>query len=81
VKDMPTDRSPGPNGFNGSFKKMLLTFKDDFINILNDLYEEKLRLECINTAHITLIPKKAVFHKISTSVLLKFITKLMENRL
>jgi hypothetical protein len=38
---------------------MLLTVKDGFVNILNYLYEEKLRLEGINTAHITLIPKKS----------------------
>jgi hypothetical protein len=60
----------------------------EFINLTNDFYEEKLILEAINTAFITLIPKTSDpstmndFRPISlVSLPLKFITKLMANRL
>jgi hypothetical protein len=89
VKEMPTDRAPGPDGFNGLFmKKCWPTIKEDFIKLVNDFYEENIMLESINTAHITLIPKKSNpldmndYRPISlVSLPLKFITKLMANRL
>jgi hypothetical protein len=42
IKEMPSDRAPGPDGFNGAFlKKCWPKIKDEF-----------KRLEVINTAHI-----------------------------
>jgi hypothetical protein len=60
----------------------------EFIKLINDLYEQKLNLEAINTAFITLIPKTSDpstmndFRPISlVSIPLKFINKIMANRL
>jgi hypothetical protein len=59
VREMPTDRAPGPDGFNGIFmKKCWATIKGDFVKMVNDFYEENIQLDCINTEHITLITKK-----------------------
>jgi hypothetical protein len=61
VKDMPADRSPGPDGFNGAFlKKCWQLVKEDFIKLIQDFYDENLNLKSINTAHITLILKKVI---------------------
>jgi hypothetical protein len=56
--------------------------------MVNDFYEEIIQLDCINTSHITLIPKKNDPHDMNddkpislVSLPLKFITKLMANRL
>jgi hypothetical protein len=62
--------------------------KDDFIKLIQDFYDENLNLESINTAHITLIPKNSDpqdmndYRPISlVSLPLKFITKIMANRI
>jgi hypothetical protein len=50
VKEMPPDKAPGPDGFNGHFlKKCWPTIKLEFIRLINDFYDEKLNLEAINT--------------------------------
>ena len=89
VKEMPPDKSPGPDGFNGTFlKKCWGTVKDLFYKLCASFYEGNMNLESINTAFITLIPKKQNleyandFRPISlVSLALKFITKLLANRL
>jgi hypothetical protein len=89
VEEMPTDRAPGPDGFNGLFmKKCWAIIKGDFVKMVNDFYEENIQLDCINTAHITLITKNNDPHDMNdyrsislVSLPLKFITKLMANRL
>ena len=59
VKDMPPDKSPGPDGFNGTFlKKCWSIVKGLFYKLCANLYEGYLNPESINTAFITLIPKK-----------------------
>jgi hypothetical protein len=64
VKEMPTNSALGPDGFNGLFmKKCWPTIKEDFIKLVNDLYEENIQLDSVNTAHITLIPKKSNRHE------------------
>jgi hypothetical protein len=89
IKEMPIDKAPGPDGFSGKFlKKCWDLVKEDFKNLVNDFYEGNINLESINTAFITLIPKNNDpqtmndFRPISlVSLPLKFITKLMANRL
>jgi hypothetical protein len=89
VKYFPIDKAPGPNGFNGKFlKKCWPIIKEDFYKLIEDFYNEKINLESINTAFITLIPKKAYpenmndYRTISlVSLPLKIITKLMANRM
>jgi hypothetical protein len=85
----PLDKSPGPDGFNGLFmKKSWEIIKNDLIKLANDFYSGNMNLASINTAYITLIPKvnnpetTNEFRPISlASMPLKFITKLLANRL
>jgi len=58
VKRMPTDKAPGPDGFNDLFmKKCWHIIRSDFYSFCNDFYLGSVRLECINTSFITLVPK------------------------
>ena len=58
VNEMPPDRAPGPDGFNGAFLKACWTvIKDDFYRLCAEFHEGNLNLESLNYGHITLIPK------------------------
>ena len=89
IKYLPLDRAPGPDGFTGLFlKKCWHILKADFLVLVKEFYEGKCNLECLNTSFITLIPKKLSpefvgdFRPISlTNSCLKFLTKLLANRL
>jgi hypothetical protein len=89
LKEIPPDKAPGPDGFNGLFmKKSWDIIKADFIRLANDFYSGYMNLASINTAYITLIPKvnnpetMKEFRPISlVSMPLKFITKLLANKL
>jgi hypothetical protein len=89
VKHMKTDRAPGPDGFNGLFfKKCWHIIKDDLVTLCNDFHSGKVSLQSINGSYITLIPKKNNpetvndFRPISlTNTCLKFLTKLVANRM
>jgi hypothetical protein len=89
IMEMPSDRAPGPDGFNGMFlKKCWNIVKDDFHELARSFYEGSLNLQNINGSYITLVPKcnspEGVndFRPISlTNVCLKFLTKLVANRL
>ena len=59
VMNMPADKSPGPDGFNGFFlKRCWNTMKNLFYKLCNQFHEGEMNLESINTVFITLIPKK-----------------------
>ena len=58
VKEMPTDKAPGPDGFNGQFLKSCWHIvKQDIYLLCKEFHEGKLNLERINTGNFTLIPK------------------------
>ncbi|XP_073367712.1 uncharacterized protein [Aegilops tauschii subsp. strangulata] len=58
IKCMPNDKSPGPDGFNGLFmKKCWHIIKECFYTLIKDFQDEKVNLEPINSAFISLIPK------------------------
>lgn len=88
IKDLPIDKAPGPDGFNGIFlKKCWHIISADFIQLVKEFHAGTVQLENLNDAYITLIPKKQTpecvgdFRPISlTSVGLKFLTKLAANR-
>ena len=58
VKNMPTDKAPGPDDFNGLFlKKCWPLIKEDFYKLCFDFFNGQVNLESINTSFITLVPK------------------------
>jgi hypothetical protein len=89
IKQMPPDRAPGPDGFNGMFlKKCWPIIQDEFIKLAQEFQKGNLDLQNINGSYITLVPKVASPECVSdyrpislTNVCLKFLTKLVANRL
>ena len=89
LQELPIDRAPSPDGFNSLFvKRCWLVIEKDFLCLIKDFYEGKLSLENINGSLFTLIPKMLSpegpddFRPISlTNTCLKFLTKLLANRL
>ena len=89
IKDMPSDRAPGPDGFSGIFLKTCWhIIKHDMYELCNQIYEGTLNLESINEGLITLIPKisspSTVYDYRPITLLnccLKVIPKLLSTRL
>jgi hypothetical protein len=89
VKHMPSDKAPGPDGFNGLFlKKCWQYIKGDFYFLCSQFYDGHVNLECINTSYITLVPKMDSpqtvndYRPISLmNISLKLITKILADRL
>jgi hypothetical protein len=89
IAHMPNDKSPGPDGFNGVFmKKCWETICNQFYRLCAEFHAGNLVIQSINTTFIALIPKindpltATDYRPISLfSMALKFITKLLANRL
>jgi hypothetical protein len=89
ISQLPNDKSPGPDGFNGEFlKKCWQLIADDFYNLCAGFYEGNLCLRGINSSYITLIPKNdrpfspSDFRPISLlNSSIKLITKILAERL
>ena len=90
ISSLPADRAPGPDGFIGKFYKSCWSIiKTDFMVALMTLQQGHARkLELLNSAYLTLIPKKAEaleakdYRPISlVHSFAKLVTKLMANRL
>jgi hypothetical protein len=89
VKDLPTDKSPGPDGFNGILiKKCWSIVKEDFYSLFKSFYEGSTNLRCLSDSFITLVPKTNSPLEVNDyrpiSLLggpVKLITKLLANRL
>ena len=88
IKEMPIDKAPGCDGFNGLFlEKCWHIISADFIRLVHEFHAGNAQLENLNDAFITLIPKKQSLESVGdfrpislTSVGLKFLTKLAANR-
>lgn len=89
IKCLPTDKAPGPDGFNGMFiKKCWPKIKEDFYRLRQDFYDGTIDLEPISRSYITLVPKnnnpKGVNDYMPISPLncgIILITKFLANRL
>ena len=58
VKDLPLDKSPGPDGFNNEFFKSCWDIiKVDVFRFIQDFHAGQISIESLNTSYITLIPK------------------------
>lgn len=58
VASLPSDKSPGPDGFNTDFiKKCWPINKHDFYELCHAFYRGEVCLQSINGSYITLIPK------------------------
>jgi hypothetical protein len=90
IKSLPADRAPGPDGYTGRFfKSCWQLIKADFMAAILVLQQGDARkLWLLNSAYLTLIPKKAEalhpkdFHPISLiHSFAKLVTKILSNRL
>lgn len=87
VKQLPNDKSPGPDGFSNEFLKASWSvIKQDLYNLCNAFHDNNVCLRSINTSFITLIPKvdnprtPNDFRPISLlNTSFKLITKLLAN--
>jgi hypothetical protein len=58
VKNLPSDKSLGPNGFNNEFlKKCWLIIAIDFYNLCEAFQQGDLCLQSLTGSYITLLPK------------------------
>jgi hypothetical protein len=89
VQNMPADKAPGPDGFNGRFlKSCWAMIKANFYKLCQDFFDCSINLEGINTSFITMTPKVSNPVTISDyrpisflNIAIKLITKLLANKL
>jgi hypothetical protein len=89
VANMPLDKAPWPDGFNGKFiKKCWGIIKEDIYKLCLDFFDGAVDLQAINNSFITLVPKVNNpttvndFRLISLiNCVVKIITKLLGDRL
>lgn len=89
VAHQPSDKSPGPDGFNTDFiKKCWPVVKSYFYALCHAFHSGDICLQSINGSYVTLIPKvegptkASDFRPISLlNISVKIITKLLANRL
>jgi hypothetical protein len=89
VKTLPSDKAPGPDGFNSDFvKKCWPVICQDFYNLCNAFFDGDVCLQSINGSLITLVPKHdnairvADYKPISLlNASVKILTKILANRL
>jgi hypothetical protein len=59
IKNLLSEKSLGPDGFNSNFmKKCWTTISADFYDLCLAFYDHNINIQSINGSYITLIPKK-----------------------
>jgi hypothetical protein len=89
VRNLPSYKAPGPDGFNTDFlKKCWPIICQDFYKLFDDFYSGNVCLQSVNGSYITLVPKKDDANKVSDfrpislpNNSIKLITKVLANRL
>ena len=90
IKSLPADKAPGPDGFTGNFYQVCWPIiKPEIMAAISAVWSRKFNnFEVLNSAYITLLPKKIDaasirdFRPISlVHSFAKLLTKLMANRL
>lgn len=89
IKQMPSDKAPGPDGFNGVFiKRCWPIIKTDILRLFMDFFDNRVNLAPINGSFLVLVPKCSNpttvndFRPISLlNCCVKMITKLLAERL
>lgn len=89
IKEIPSDRAPSLDGFNGCFLKSCRhIIKEDIYKMCHDFHEGHLDITSISEGYITLIPKISSpvtandFRPITLlTCCLKIITKILANRM
>lgn len=89
VKHMPSDKAPGPDGFNGVFiKKCWQIIKEDVYKLFSEFFENRANIAPINSSYIVLVPKNSSpmtasdFRPISLlNCCVKMLTKLLADRM
>jgi hypothetical protein len=89
VKALPSNKSPGPDGFNNEFTRAAWPIiKNDFYKLCQDFHNDNVCLKSIKTSFITLVPKIDTpryvgdFRPISLlNTSMKLITKILANML
>jgi hypothetical protein len=89
ILDLPSNKSPGPDGFNNLFyKKSWHIIRGDMYKLCQDFFHHQSDLKSINHSFITLVPKKDNLESVNDfrpiSLLnssIKMISKLLVNRL
>lgn len=91
VATLPSDKAPGPDGFNTNFlKKCWPIIQHDFYAVCHAFHSGNVCLQSLNGSHIALIPETGGpvtvrandFRPISLlNTSMKLITKLLANRL
>jgi len=80
VKSLPSDKAPGPDGFNSDFvKRCWPVICQDFYNICNAFFDVDVCLQSINGSLITLVPKLDNAIRVSRLQINFFVEYLCEN--
>jgi hypothetical protein len=89
IKNLPSNKSPGPDGFNTDFvRKCWPVIASDFYELCDNFYDGSICMDSINGSYVTLIPKHSSpasvgdYRPISLlNTSMKVLTKLLANRL